>query len=184
MRKPPLWVGVALTSAVLVAALLALNSGESPRPVNALVPAGEVVSSVELWKGTSETSAEGNRVSVGLRIQPGETPVDAPEATLMNTGDQPIGYGYGFQLHRRVSGLWEPVRDRSVVQGIELHLDPAEKSESEAVTVTRRIAGWSHLLGPGEYLLTKAVRPASNQPWRSGTRPPAFDVSARFLIED
>ena len=177
-------LAVVSSGSVLAFSTLRTDDQDIADQDRALVPPGEVVRRVGLWKGTSETSIEGHRVRVELRVEPGETPGDPPKAILVNTGEQPIGYGYGISLARRKFGSWEPVRNVSMVPGIGLGLEPEASSEPEVLTVTYRLSGPVRLLPPGEYRVTKDVQPSKNGPWISGNRPPPFKVSARFIVSE
>ena len=145
----------------------------------ALVPPGEVVHTTGLWKGTAETSINGKTLKAELRVEPGASPNDAPEAVLINTGEHPFGYGHGFNLERLSNGFWEPVRDRSVYPAVGMSLSPGGRSEPEILKVTRNYSEPWHLLPPGEYRITKNFD-IDSAAW---DKRKVFEVSARFLVE-
>lgn len=177
---------VALVGVAVAGGLRYFNSdGRQDRDVaSRLVPPGKVVSHVGLWKGTSETSVEGHRVLIELRVRPGETPDDPPTAILVNTGDQPIGYGYPYTLHRLVGDSWAEVDNSLAFILPELTVEPGERSKPDDILFARKLQGPLRPGRPGEYRITKWVQPSKAGPWKSGSRPPSFKVAARFVIED
>jgi hypothetical protein len=169
-----LWPAVVCLAAVVIAVVV---WSEGTTPGEPLVPPGRVVSEIGLWKGTAETSINGKRLKAELRVEPGASSNDSPQAVLINTGEVPFGYGYGFRLDRLSDGFWQPVRDRSVHQAVLLHLSPGNRSEPEILRVSRNYTDPPHLLRPGEYRVTKDFE------IDSGDKPKVFEVSARFTVD-
>ena len=67
---------------------------------------------------------------------------------------------------------------------IEMVIRPGEKSKPEEIVWAMQAGNnVSDPVAPGQYRVTKQVQPDSFRPWRSGTRPPPFNVSARFVVK-
>ncbi len=150
-----------------------------------LVPSGEVDRYTGLWRGTAETSAEGRRVKVELLVRRSKSSDEAFTATLMNIGEQPIGFGYGFSVHRKVDGEWKrmPMPNGYGYILPEFIIRPGQKSKPEHIVWAMNPGDdASDPVASGEYRVTKQVQPASLKPWRAGRRPPPFYVSARFVV--
>jgi hypothetical protein len=178
---------LAVVGSASVFAISAFLTGSEQQFVlrEALVPPGKVVHTTGLWKGTAETSVEGHRVRVELLVEPGETPDDPLIAILVNRGEQPVGYGYGYTLYRQVNGSWERVENHLVVELPELTVNSGERSEPEEILFSpKSFVGPLKPLPPGQYRVTKRARPFKSGPWNSGNRPPSFDVSARFVVSE
>jgi hypothetical protein len=163
-------------AAVLLAAMIAMDGKDG---ASALVSEGEVVSTTQLWKGTTETSINGKRLRAELHVELGATSTDPPQAVLINTGEHNFGYGNGFRLDRLSRGFWEPVEDQSLVT-LELNgLSPGGRSGPMILDVLPKNPGPSRLLPSGEYRITKDFEIDSGDPHQA--RP--FEVSARFIVE-
>ena len=170
---------VALAGAMIVIVVFVTLGFLQSNQADELVPPGTVVSTTELWRGTTETSLNGKGLSAELQVESGATPNDAPQAVLINTGEVPFAYGNGHTMDRLSRGFWEPVEDHSVYTTALHHLIPGNRAEPETLKVTPRFNSPSRLLSPGEYRVTKSFEIDSGDPHQA--RP--FEVSARFLVE-
>jgi hypothetical protein len=124
-------------------------------------------------------SVEGKTKRVKLELRPCRVARgQAPSAVLTNVARGSLGYGPGFQLHRKTAAGWKWINRRQAFPLPLFYLHAGERSDPEQVAVYFSKPQPVEL-EPGLYRVTKGVQLTPGKP-----QPPTMTVRATFRVTD